>query len=146
MESYKPFHVSPGRGYNLDRLRRVTIMGKLSGREQRARRNRRIRGRVNGTPERPRLNVFRSSEHIYAQVIDDIRGHTLVAASTLDAGLRPQLATQTKQDEAKAVGRLVAERALAVGINQVVFDRGGYKYHGRIQALADAAREAGLKF
>jgi len=84
--------------------------------------------------------------HIYAQVIDDTRGHTLVAASTLDAGLRGQLPENTKQDEAKLVGRLIAERAIAAGVGQVVFDRGGYRYHGRIQALADAAREAGLKF
>ena len=121
-------------------------MGKLTGREQRARRHGRIRGRVTGTAERPRLNVFRSNAHIYAQVIDDTRGHTLVAASTLDAGLRPQLAENAKQDEAKLVGRLIAERALAAGVAQVVFDRGGYRYHGRIRALADAAREAGLKF
>jgi large subunit ribosomal protein L18 len=79
-------------------------------------------------------------------VIDDARGHTLAAASTLDAGLRPQLKEQTKQDEAKLVGKLIAERAIAAGVAQVVFDRGGFKYHGRIRALADAAREAGLKF
>ena len=121
-------------------------MGKTASREQRARRHRRIRGRVTGTPERPRLNVFRSNMHIYAQVIDDTRGHTLAAASTLDTGLRPQLQENTKQDEAKLVGRLIAERAIAAGVGQVVFDRGGYRYHGRIQALADAAREAGLKF
>jgi len=121
-------------------------MAKTNAREQRARRQRRVRGRVTGTPERPRLNVFRSSAHIYAQVIDDTLGHTLAAASTLDAGLRPQLGEHTKQDEAKLVGRLIAERALAAGIAKVVFDRGGYRYHGRIQALADAAREAGLNF
>ena len=121
-------------------------MARISGREQRARRHRRIRGKVEGTTERPRLNVFRSNTHIYAQVIDDTRGHTLVAASTTDAGLRPQLAETKKQDEAKLVGRLIAERALAAGITKVVFDRGGYKYHGRIRALADAAREAGLQF
>ena len=121
-------------------------MAKKTAREQRARRQRRIRGRVSGTSERPRLNVFRSNAHIYAQVIDDTRGHTLVAASTVDAGVRPQMSENTKQEEAKLVGRLVAERALAAGIEKVVFDRGGFKYHGRIQALADAAREAGLKF
>lgn len=121
-------------------------MGKTTGREQRARRHRRIRGRVSGTMGRPRLNVFRSSTHIYAQVIDDTQGHTLVAASTVDGGLRPQLSENTKIDEARLVGRLVAERALAAGITQVVFDRGGYKYHGRVRALADAAREAGLQF
>ncbi|CAA9280533.1 MAG: LSU ribosomal protein L18p (L5e) [uncultured Chloroflexia bacterium] len=121
-------------------------MGKTSSREQRARRHRRVRGRVTGTPERPRLNVFRSNMHIYAQVIDDTLGHTLVAASTLDEGLRAQLSENTKKDEAKLVGRLIAERAIAAGVGQVVFDRGGYRYHGRIQALADGAREAGLKF
>lgn len=121
-------------------------MAKTSAREQRARRQRRIRSRVIGTSERPRLNVFRSSAHIYAQVIDDTAGHTLVAASTLDSGLRPQLSEHTKQEEAKLVGRMIAERALAAGIKQVVFDRGGFRYHGRIQALADAAREAGLSF
>ena len=121
-------------------------MGKTTAREQRARRHRRIRGRVSGTVERPRLNVFRSSAHIYAQVIDDTHGHTLAAASTFDGRLRPKLAENTKIEEAKLVGRLIAERALAAGVTQVVFDRGGYKYHGRIQALADAAREAGLQF
>jgi large subunit ribosomal protein L18 len=121
-------------------------MGKTTAREQRARRHRRIRGRISGTIERPRLNVFRSSAHIYAQVIDDTHGHTLAAASTVDGNVRPKLAENTKIEEAKLVGRLIAERALAAGITQVVFDRGGYKYHGRIQALADAAREAGLQF
>ncbi len=121
-------------------------MARISGREQRARRHRRIRGKVEGTTERPRLNVFRSNAHIYAQVIDDTRGHTLAAASSVDAGLRPQLGENTKQDEAKLVGRLIAERAIAAGISKVVFDRGGNRYAGRIAALADAAREAGLEF
>jgi large subunit ribosomal protein L18 len=121
-------------------------MAKANAREQRARRQRRIRGRVTGTPERPRLNVFRSNTHIYAQVIDDTLGHTLAAASTLDAGLRPQLADNKKMDEAQLVGKLIAERALAAGVIKVVFDRGGFRYHGRIKALADAAREAGLSF
>jgi len=122
------------------------MMAKANAREQRARRQRRIRGRVTGTPERPRLNVFRSNTHIYAQVIDDTLGHTLAAASTLDAGLRPQLADNKKIDEAQLVGKLIAERALAAGVLKVVFDRGGFRYHGRIKALADAAREAGLSF
>jgi len=122
------------------------MMAKANAREQRARRQRRIRGRVTGTPERPRLNVFRSNTHIYAQVIDDTLGHTLAAASTLDAGLRPQLADNKKMDEAQLVGKLIAERALAAGVLKVVFDRGGFRYHGRIKALADAAREAGLSF
>jgi len=115
-------------------------------REKRAKRQRRIRAKLSGTQQRPRLNVFRSNQHIYAQVIDDVQKHTLVAASTLDTGLRPQLSENTKVEEAKLVGRLIAERAQAAGIKQVVFDRGGYLYHGRIKALADAAREAGLDF
>jgi large subunit ribosomal protein L18 len=110
----------------------------------RARRHRRVRARVIGTAARPRLNVFRSLNHIYAQVIDDSQGHTLAAAGTLDSDLRGQAGTKTEQ--AKAVGRLVAERARAAGVTQVVFDRGGWKYHGRIKALAQAAREAGLEF
>lgn len=121
-------------------------MAPINRREKREKRRRRIRAKVNGTQQRPRLNVFRSNQHIYAQVIDDVRKHTLVAASTLDAGLRPQLSENTKVEEARLVGRLVAERAQAAGIKQVVFDRGGYLYHGRIKALADAAREAGLDF
>lgn len=121
-------------------------MASINRREQRAKRHRRIRAKVNGSSQRPRLNVFRSNQHIYAQVIDDTKMHTLVAASTVDAGLRPQLAENNKIEEAKLVGRLIAERALAAGIKQVVFDRGGYIYHGRVKALADAAREAGLDF
>ena len=110
----------------------------------RARRHRRVRARVIGTAARPRLNVFRSLNHIYAQVIDDSQGHTLAAAGSLESDLRDQVSTKT--DQAKAVGRRVAERARAAGVTQVVFDRGGWKYHGRIKALADAAREAGLDF
>ena len=110
----------------------------------RDRRHRRVRARVIGTPQRPRLNVFRSLNHIYAQVIDDSIGHTLAAAGTLDADLKGQVGT--KMDDAKAVGRLVAERARAAGVTRVVFDRGGWQYHGRVKALADAAREAGLDF
>lgn len=121
-------------------------MAKIDRRAAREKRRRRIRAKINGSAQRPRLNVFRSNQHIYAQVIDDVRKHTLVAASTLDADLRSQLAENTKVEEAKLVGRLVAERAQAAGIKQVVFDRGGYLYHGRIKALADAAREAGLDF
>lgn len=121
-------------------------MANIDRRAAREKRHRRIRAKVNGTAQRPRLNVFRSNQHIYAQVIDDVRKHTLVAASTLDAGLRPQLGDHNKVEEAKLVGRLIAERALAAGVKQVVFDRGGYLYHGRIKALADAAREAGLDF
>lgn len=105
-----------------------------------------MRGRVSGTPERPRLNVFRSARHIYAQVIDDTQGRTLVAASTLDPALREGLRETRRLDEARQVGRLVGERAKAAGITKVVFDRGGWLYHGRIKSLADGARESGLEF
>ena len=113
----------------------------------RERRHRRVRKKVFGTPERPRLNVFRSHEHIYAQVIDDNTGHTLASASSIDQEVRSQVKKgMSKSERAVAVGRVVAQRALDAGIKQVVFDRGGYKYHGRVKALADAAREAGLDF
>jgi large subunit ribosomal protein L18 len=95
---------------------------------------------------RPRLSVFRSGLHIYAQVIDDVRGQTLAAASTVDKQLRPQLKTGANIEAAKAVGKLLAERAVAAGVKQVVFDRGSYLFHGRVKALADAAREGGLSF
>ena len=114
--------------------------------QARQKRHQRIRARVSGTGERPRLNVFRSLQHIYAQVIDDTRGHTLAAASTLDNEVELQCKDMKKADAARVVGRVVAQRALASGVTQVVFDRGGYQYHGRVKALADAAREAGLKF
>ncbi len=117
---------------------------RLSPRE---RRHRRVRGRVSGTPLRPRLNVFRSSAHIYAQVIDDTQGMTLAAAGSHEPGLREHLGEDTtKTQAAAAVGRLVAERARAKGVVRVVFDSGGYLYHGRVKALADGAREAGLEF
>jgi len=106
----------------------------------------RVRKRVNGTPERLRLNVFRSSAHIYAQVIDDTKGITVATASSIDTDLREQLTGQKKMDKSAAVGKLVAERARAKGVIRVVFDRGGYRYHGRIKAVAEAAREAGLDF
>lgn len=106
----------------------------------------RERHHLAGSAERPRLNVFRSSRHIFVQVIDDAKGHTLAAASTLDAAIRGQAQALKKVDEAKAVGKLIAERAQAAGIKQVVFDRGGFRYHGRVKALADASREAGLEF
>jgi large subunit ribosomal protein L18 len=95
---------------------------------------------------RARLSVFRSSRHIYAQIIDDLAGRTLAAASTLDAGLKPNLKTGADKGAASAVGKLLAERAKAAGVDRVVFDRGAYLYHGRIKALADAAREGGLDF
>jgi large subunit ribosomal protein L18 len=114
----------------------------------RKRRQARVRKHLSGLPERPRLNVFRSLNHIYAQVIDDTKGVTLVSASSLDSNIREaEIATgKGKTERASLVGKLVAERALEAGITQVVFDRGGYKYHGRVKALADASREAGLKF
>jgi large subunit ribosomal protein L18 len=108
----------------------------------RQKRHNRVRARLSGTAERPRLNVFRSLNHIYAQVIDDTRGHTIVAASTLDT----KVDDANKIEEATAVGKLIAERAKAAGITQVVFDRGGYLYHGRVKALAEGAREGGLVF
>lgn len=114
--------------------------------EARQHRHRRVRGTVHGTPEQPRLNVFRSLANIYAQIIDDTQGHTLVSASTVDSELRGQAAGQKGVERAKLVGRVLAERAKAAGIKRVVFDRGGYKYHGQIKALADASREAGLEF
>ncbi|MCS7174545.1 50S ribosomal protein L18 [Pseudothermotoga sp.] len=112
----------------------------------RIKRHLRIRKKVRGTSERPRLSVFRSEKHIYAQIIDDSKGHTLVAASTLDKELRNKLTKTYGIEAAREVGRLIAQRALNLGIKKVVFDRGGFKYHGRIKALADAAREAGLEF
>ena len=111
----------------------------------RVKRHWRLRKHINGTAERPRLNVFRSLNNIYAQVIDDVKGETLVSASTLDNELKGQASGGNKAGAA-LVGKLVAERAVAKGITTVVFDRGGYVYHGRVAALADAAREAGLKF
>ena len=112
----------------------------------RVRRHRRVRKHVSGTPERPRLNVFRSRNDIYAQVIDDETGHTLVSASTIDGELRSKMKGLTKTEQAKEVGLVVAERAKAKGVETVVFDRGGYRYIGRVKALADGAREGGLQF
>lgn len=110
------------------------------------RRRQRVRQRIFGTPERPRLNVFRSRSHIYAQIIDDMKGATLVAASTLDKSLRTSLKSSGTIEAAKAVGKLLAERAKAAKVQAVVFDRGGRLYHGRIKALAEASRESGLQF
>jgi large subunit ribosomal protein L18 len=106
-------------------------------------RHNRVRGKISGTPERPRLCVFRSENHIYAQIIDDVAGNTLVSASTVEKGFE---GLGSNCDAAKKVGATVAERALKKGIEEVVFDRGGYIYHGRVQALAEGAREGGLKF
>ena len=110
---------------------------------QRLHRHKRVRGKVSGTPERPRLNVFRSETNIYAQVIDDTTGKTLASASSLEKDFS---CDGTKTDAARKVGELVAERAKAKGIEAVVFDRGGYLYHGRVKALAEGAREGGLQF
>ena len=110
---------------------------------QRQKRHKRVRAKLSGTSERPRLNVFRSEKNIYAQVIDDVAGVTLASASSLEKGFE---CDGTKTDAAKKVGQLVAERAKAKGIDTVVFDRGGYVYHGRVQALAEGAREGGLQF
>ena len=119
---------------------------KLSRNAHRQRVHLRVRTKVVGTPERPRLCVYRSLNHIYAQVIDDRGGRTLAAASSLDKEMRKQLKGGGNVASAKVVGKVIAERARAAGIEKVVFDRGGYMYHGRVQALAEAAREAGLKF
>ena len=121
-------------------------MGRDNPRVARYKRHARIRVRVGGIASRPRLCVFRSLHHIYAQVVDDLKGHTLISASTLDKELKDQLTGRTKTSEAELVGSLVAKRVLDKGIKEVVFDRGGYKYHGRVKALAEAARQAGLKF
>ena len=110
------------------------------------RRHRRIRRKVQGTGDRPRLAVFRSNQHIYAQVIDDTKQHTLVAASTLDADVKKDAKVGNTREASSVVGKVVAERAVKQGVKQVVFDRGGNLYHGRVKALAEAAREAGLEF
>lgn len=121
-------------------------MATLSRMEARKRRHRRIRAKLAGTDSRPRLNVFRSLHHIYAQVIDDVKGHTIVSASTVDKALSAEIAGKSKKEQANIIGKVVAERARAAGVQEVVFDRGGYIYEGRVQALADGAREAGLQF
>ncbi len=112
----------------------------------RERRHLRVRAKIAGTAGRPRLNVYRSGENIYAQVIDDVAGHTLVSASTIDKEIAKQVAGKKKVDAAKIVGKVLAERAKNAGIATVVFDRGGYRYHGRVAALAEGAREGGLEF
>ncbi len=119
---------------------------KLTRKESVHRRHRRVRRKVNGTAERPRLAVFRSNEHIYVQVIDDERQHTLVAASTVESELKSELKSGSNCDASAEVGKLIAQRLLEKGISKVVFDRGGNLYHGRVKALAEAAREAGLDF
>ncbi len=122
-------------------------MAKIKSRSAaRTKRHERVRMKISGTPERPRLNVFRSLAAIYAQVIDDEAGYTLVSASSLDHDLRAKMAGLKKSEQARLVGKELATRAKAKGIDKVVFDRGGYRYCGRIKALADAAREGGLEF
>ena len=121
-------------------------MAKIDSNVVRLRIHDRIRKKVSGTESRPRLAVFRSNKHIYAQIIDDSKGATVTAASTLDADAKKDAKHGGNIAAAKAVGKLVAERAKAKGIETVLFDRGGYLYHGRVKALAEAAREAGLKF
>lgn len=122
-------------------------MGSLSLRKKaRLKRQKRIRKRIIGTQERPRLNVFRSTRHIYAQVIDDSCGQTLVAASSMDQTFRDHPKFENKTAAANFVGKLLAERAMEKGIKQVVFDRNGFLYHGRVKAVSDGAREAGLRF
>lgn len=115
-------------------------------RAARKRRHLRVRRKVFGTPERPRLNVYRSLTNIYAQIIDDTVGHTLVSASTLEKGLRDEVKGLKPVEAARKVGQVLAERAKKAGITKVAFDRGGYKYHGRVKALAEGAREGGLEF
>ena len=112
----------------------------------RERRKLRIRRKISGTPQKPRLSVFRSAKHIYAQVVDDAAGATLAHASTLSREVRGEVSEATKLDAAKKVGEAIAKTLLAKGISEIVFDRNGYLYHGRVRALADAARAAGLKF
>lgn len=122
-------------------------MAKETRMQARKRRHQRVRGKIQGTAERPRLNVYRSLHHIYAQIIDDEAGHTLVSASSNEKTLRGQLNdAEGKKDEARTVGKMLAERAKEKGIELVVFDRGGYPYHGRVQALAEGSREGGLQF
>jgi len=121
-------------------------MGKRDTRLARVRRHLRVRAKVEGISSRPRLCVFRSLNHIYAQIIDDSQGHTLTSASTLDLEIKNEVDGKVKTARAELVGSLVAKRALSIGINQVVFDCGGYKYHGRVKSLAEAARQEGLKF
>lgn len=122
------------------------MLKKIDRNKKRLERHYRVRNKIQGTSSRPRLNVYRSSKHIYAQVIDDLTGTTLVAASTKDKELRDEASKLNKSDAAKLVGKAVGERAKAKGIDTVVFDRGGYLYHGRVKLLADGARESGLEF
>ncbi|HPT79140.1 MAG TPA: 50S ribosomal protein L18 [Candidatus Atribacteria bacterium] len=122
------------------------MIQKKSKNDTRKLRHARVRKKVSGTAERPRFNVYRSLNHIYVQIIDDVNGNTLAAASTLDPDLKEAVAGKTKKEAARLVGAAAAKKALAKGIKQVVFDRGGYPYHGRVMEVATGAREAGLDF
>ncbi len=122
------------------------MITKIDKNADRLKRHERVRNKISGTPERPRLCVFRSLSHIYAQIIDDVAGNTLVSCSTLDKAVAESVKELTKKEAAKVVGTELAKRALEKGITEVVFDRGGYIYTGRVECVADGAREAGLKF
>lgn len=122
------------------------MISKIDKNKDRLKRHARIRKKISGTSECPRLSVYRSLNHIYAQIIDDVAGNTLVACSTVEKALAKEIKGKSKSEVAVVVGKKLAEKALAKGIKQVVFDRGGYLYTGRVKALADGAREAGLKF
>lgn len=114
--------------------------------QHRKRRQRRVRAKISGTAARPRLNVYRSLDNIFVQVIDDDKGHTLASASTIDTEVAPQIEGKSKTDAARIVGQVIGQRAKEAGISTVIFDRGGFRYHGRVAALADGARESGLEF
>ncbi|MGN0814880.1 MAG: 50S ribosomal protein L18 [Candidatus Coproplasma sp.] len=122
------------------------MIKKIDKNEERLRRHTRVRKKISGTAEAPRLNVYRSLNHIYVQVIDDVKGVTLCSASTMEKEVKAEIKDMTKTEAAKVVGKKAAERALAAGVKCVVFDRGGYLYTGRVQAVAEGAREAGLNF
>ena len=122
------------------------MITKIDKNSERIKRHKRIRNKISGTPERPRLSVFRSSKHIYAQIIDDVNGVTLVAASTMEKSVAEAVKEMSKSEQAKYVGAEIGRRALEKGVSTVVFDRSGYLYMGRLEALADGAREAGLQF
>ncbi len=122
------------------------MINKIDKNAERIKRHKRIRNRISGTQQKPRLCVFRSDKHIYAQIIDDTVGKTLVAASTVEKDIAAEVAEMTKSQAATVVGKALAQKAIAAGISEVVFDRGGYLYTGRVEALANGAREGGLKF
>ena len=122
------------------------MISKIDKNSERIKRHKRIRNKISGTPERPRLSVFRSTKHIYAQIIDDVNGVTLVAASTMEKSIADAVKDMTKSEQAKYVGGELGRRAVEKGVTTVVFDRSGYLYMGRLEALAEGAREAGLQF